>query len=91
MQFFKTNVVDWIVSGIRTLMAMICQFLYPLISNLYNLFVNISKVDILSSEQLKPIYQRVTLMLTIVMVFYVTFECVKYIVQPEGLTEKDKG
>lgn len=91
MQFFKTNVVDWIVSGIRTLMAMICQFLYPLISNLYNLFVNISKVDILSSEQLKPIYQRVTLMLTIVMVFYVTFECVKYIVQPEGLTDKDKG
>ena len=88
MQFLDMN---WFVSGIRTVMAAICQFLYPLISNLYNLFINISKVNILSSDQLKPIYQRVTLILTIVMVFYVTFECVKYIVQPDGLTDKEKG
>lgn len=88
MQFLK---LDFIVSSIRKLMAMFCQFLYPLISNLYSLFVNISKVNILSSDQLKPIYQRVTLILTIVMVFYVTFEAVKYVVQPDALTDKEKG
>lgn len=88
MQFLKMN---FAIEAIRMLMAMICQFLYPLISNLYNLFINISKVDILSTEQVKPIYQRVTMILTIIMVFYITFECVKYIVQPEGLTDKEKG
>ncbi|MBQ2873519.1 MAG: hypothetical protein IJE89_05930 [Bacilli bacterium] len=77
--------------AIRGLMAMICQLLYPLIGWLYDLFINISKLNILSSEEVRPIYQRVTLILTIVMVFYVTFEFVKFVVQPEGITDKEKG
>lgn len=76
--------------AIRGLMAMLCQLVYPLISWLYDLFMNISKVNILTGE-LQPIYQRVTMILTIIMIFYVTFEFVKFVVQPDGITDKEKG
>lgn len=75
----------------RGLMALLCQAIYPLIAFLYNLFINISKVNILSSDTIKPIYQRVTMILTIIMIFYVTFEFVKFIVQPDGISDKEKG
>ena len=88
MQLLK---MAWWEQAIRGLMAWLCQFIYPLIGWLYDLFMNISKVNILSSQQIQPIYQRVTLMLTIVMVFYVTFEFVKFVVQPDGITDKEKG
>ena len=88
MQILKINAV---VGMIRDLLAMLCQLIYPLISWLYTLFMNISKVNILSTDKIQPIYQRVTLIITIVMVFYVTFEFVKYVVQPDGITDKEKG
>jgi len=77
--------------ALRGLFAAICQLLYPLIAWLYNLFINMSKINILSEEYISPIYQRVTMLLTIVMVFYVTFQFVKYIVQPDEITDKEKG
>lgn len=75
----------------RWLAAMLCQAIYPLISFLFDLFYNITKVNILSGKDIQPIYQRITLILTIVMVFYVTFEFVKFVVQPDGITDKEKG
>lgn len=90
MIFFKTQ-LDWFIRGIRTIMAWLCQLIYPLVGWFYNLFMNITKVNILSIDQVKPIYQRVTILLTIIMVFYVTFQFVKYIVQPEQLTDKEQG
>lgn len=83
--------LDWFTKGIRTLMALICQFLYPLIAYVYNLFMKVAMIDVLSVEQIKPIYQRITILLTIVMVFYVTFQLVKYVVQPDQLTDKEQG
>ena len=88
MLFSKLNMI---VSGIRVLMAMLCSLVYPLIGWLFNLFMNITKVSLLGDDQIKPIYQRLTMILTIVMIFYVTFEFVKYIVQPDGIADKEKG
>lgn len=76
---------------LRTVMAFFCNFVYPIIGVLFNLFMNVAKVNILSSDEIKPIYQRVTLILTIVMIFYVTFEFIKFVVQPDGITDKEKG
>jgi len=80
-----------IEDGLRTLCAWLCQLIYQLIAGLFELFINVSKVEILSSNNIEPIYQRVTTVLAIVMVFYVTFELVKYIVQPDQMTDKEKG
>ena len=49
----------------------------------------VSQLNILSSSDIEPIYQRVTLILTIVMTFYITLQFVKYVVQPDAMTDKE--
>lgn len=83
--------LDFITDGLRSLGAVLCQVIYMLIAGLYDLFINISRVELLSSENIQPIYQRITMILTIVMVFYVTFETVKFVIQPEQFSDKEKG
>ena len=77
--------------AVRGIAAWLCKGIYRLIAWLYELFLTISRVNILSSEEIAPIYQRVTMILTIVMVFYITFEFVKYVVQPDTINDKEKG
>ncbi len=80
------------VDGIlRDIWASLCQLIYKLIAFLYELFMNVAKVKLLTQDDIKPIYQRITLILAIVMVFYVSFEVVKYIISPDTITDKEKG
>ena len=78
-------------SAIRGLMAALCDLIYSVMSFFYDLFNNISQINILSTSDVQPIYQRITMILTIVMVFYITFQFVKYIVEPNAMTDKEKG
>lgn len=91
MQFAAKAELNWFVQGIRIFLAWLCGIMYEIISYLYNLFMNLTKINLLNEETIKPIYQRITLILTIVMVFYVTFQFVKYVVQPDTMTDKEKG
>jgi len=75
----------------RFIGAVLCDVIYTLISKVYELFMTIARLNILSSSQIQPIYQRITMILTIVMVFYVTFEFVKYTISPDTITDKEKG
>lgn len=77
--------------AIRGLGALICDVIYMLISKIYELFITVARLNILSSDQIAPIYQRVTMILTIVMTFYITFEFVKYTIQPDNFTDNEKG
>ena len=83
--------LGWFEEGLRVVMAWLCSFIYKLVAGLFELFINISKVELLSSDQITPIYQRVTMVLTIIMVFYVTFELVKYILEPDKMKDKEQG
>ena len=76
---------------IRFFGALICDVIYTLISKVYELFMTVARLNILSSPQIQPIYQRVTMILTIVMVFYITFEFIKYTISPDTITDKEKG
>lgn len=78
-------------TAIRGLGALLCNIIYNLISWIYQLFITVSRLNILSSDGVAPIYQRVTMILTIVMTFYITFEFVKYVIQPDTITDKEKG
>ena len=53
--------------------------------------MNLTKINLLDDATMRGIYQRITLILSIVMVFYVTFQFVKYVVQPDAMTDKEKG
>lgn len=80
-----------LLTPLRWLGAGVCNIIYFLISRLFQLFMIVSQLNILSSDEIGPIYERITLILTIVMVFYITFEFVKYVVQPDSMTDKEKG
>lgn len=88
-------IIDGLFETIAALFNIIWAILdvlvFELIKIAFNLFIRISELDILSNTDLSGIYQRITMILTIVMVFYVTFEFVKYTVSPEVMTEKEKG
>ena len=77
--------------AVRGLGALICDVIYTLISKIYELFITVARLNILSSDQIGPIYQRVTMILTIVMTFYITLEFVKYTIQPDTFTDNEKG
>ncbi len=77
--------------ALRGIMATLCDFIYSIMSFFYDLFNNVSQINILTSADVQPIYQRITMILTIVMVFYITFQFVKYVVQPDAMTDKEKG
>ena len=80
-----------IIDALRGLGAVLCNAIYPLIAILYDLFMKVSRVELLTSDYIQPIYQRITMILTIVMVFYVTFEMVKFVVEPDNFSNKEKG
>lgn len=80
-----------VTDSLNELCAWICGIIYPLIAKIYNLFMEIAKLDILSSDDVQPIYERFTMMLSIIMVFYITFEMVKYVIQPDQISDKEKG
>lgn len=71
--------------------ATLCWPVYTLISAMYSVLITIPKLDILNNFGIEGIYQRITMIIVIVMAFYITFEIVKYVVQPDMLTDKNKG
>lgn len=85
------SIMDNVNDALRSIGASLCKLIYWLIASLYDLFINVSSVKFLTDENIKPIYQRITLILSIVMVFYVTFMAVRYIVEPDTMTDKEKG
>lgn len=87
----EDKIIKLVNDGLRALGALLCQLIYWLVANLYDLFLNVSSVQFLKESSLKPIYQRLTLILSIVMLFYVTFQTVKYVIQPDTFSDKEQG
>lgn len=89
MMFLES--ISLVEAALRRLAAVICSLIYKIVAALFELFINISRVELLSSGDIAKIYQRVTLIITIIMIFYVTFETVKYVIQPDTMGDKEKG
>ena len=77
--------------ALRGIGGVLCGVIYSIISLLFQVFVTVAQLNLLSETSVAPIYQRVTIILTIVMTFYITFEFVKYVIQPDDITDKEKG
>lgn len=71
--------------------SILCSPVYTIMSLCYNAFLALPHLNLLKIEEIKEIYSRVTVILIIVMAFYITFEVVKYVVQPDAITDKEKG
>lgn len=77
--------------ALDSLAAWLCQVIYPLISYAYKLFYNIGTLRIINNENISPIYNRITLILGLVMLFVVIFQLIQYIMEPDNFTDKEKG
>lgn len=85
------SVSDIVGDVFNIIWSVLNNIIYGLIVVIFRIFTNLSQIDILSEDQTNGIYQRVTMIITIVMVFYITFEFVKYVVQPDTISDKEKG
>ena len=91
MLFLDGNSINVFIRLWRSLIALFCDGVYWLVAGLYRIFMTMAKVNFLGTTAVLPIYQRVTMILTIVMTFYITFEFVKYSINPDDFTDKEKG
>lgn len=71
--------------------AVLCLPVYAIIRTNFNIFIKIAELNILSSADMNEIYKRVTMIITIVMSFYVIFNIIKYTISPDTITDKEKG
>ena len=75
----------------RSIIFGLCEFIYDLIIKLYKFFTLLSTSRLLANDLTAQIAQRVGLILGIIMLFRVLFSFVQIIIEPDTLTDKDKG
>lgn len=85
------SIGDIISDGIRTLIYTLSTEIYKLIIWLYDIFLKLCNSRLLDSTVLKIITEKVGLILGIVMLFMVTFSAIQMLLEPEKLTDKEKG
>lgn len=86
---------------LRKVAGSICNAIYSLIAILFDVFYNLANIRILNTGTMVDgvwhdapitiIYKRVTLLLGIIMIFYVTFQFIKYVLEPDTFSDKEKG
>lgn len=86
---FLLDELGFVEGALRTLCAWLCQVIYPIIAAIFQLFIDVASIRL--QLPIETLFRRVTMMLTIIMTFYIIFEFIKYIVQPDTIGDKEKG
>lgn len=90
--YFLINILGFDTDDfIRDLLMFFCNAIYSMINLAFELFMYVGKANILDNEMVVKIYQRVGLVLGIFMLFKLTFSFVQMLVNPDQLTDKEKG
>ena len=83
-----------IVDALRTFLGFLCKIIYPLIKDAWDLFIALSKAQIFNSEGdgiVNDMYTKVGLVLGLFMLFRVIFSLFQMFLNPDTLTDKEKG
>lgn len=75
----------------RTIALALFDTLLRLIAALYDLFNMIASHRIFDDNVIQTIYTRVGLVLGLFMVFRLTFSAIEYLINPDNITDKQKG
>ena len=70
---------------------LICQGIYLLLGGVYNILIQISKSQIISSSDMAKFYARVQLIIGVFMLFRLSFSIVQGIIDPEKFSDSKKG
>ena len=83
--------MSWFLGVIRGLFAAIDKVVVWLIECLYDLIFQISSVQIFDNASLAAFANRITVILSIFMIFKLSLSFLNYIVNPDSMTDKSKG
>lgn len=83
--------MSWFLGVIRGLFAAIDKVVVWLIECLYDLIFQISSVQIFDNASLAAFANRITVILSIFMIFKLSLSFLNYIVNPDAMTDKSKG
>lgn len=75
----------------RIIFAWIDRGVYGLISNTYDLIVDLSYIRLFDDDVLSDFYGKVYALLAIIMLFKVTFSFISYILDPNKISDKQQG
>ena len=81
----------WLIGIFRGLFAVIDKVIVWLVETLYNLIFYISSVQIFTNRELGDFTNRIAVILTIFMLFKLSFSFLNYIINPDNMTDKGKG
>ena len=87
MQFLIFNFAE----NVRNMFLGLATMVYRLLAGMAQLFFDISTVQILDNPTVSAIYQRVGLILGLFMLFKLTFSFIQMVVDPDQITDKEKG
>ena len=88
---FAMSIMSAIQDSLRTLMLDICSIIYRLIAFCFEVFYNLGTANLLNDDAVQKIISRFSLIIGIFMVFRVTFAFIQYIIDPDTMTDKNKG
>lgn len=81
-----------VVNALRTLALSVFEALLKLINALYSLFMEVVDWhDFAESQEVQQIFIRISLILGLFMVFRLTFSAIEYLINPDTMTDKEKG
>lgn len=86
-----SDISDSIEQALRTLSGLLSATIYSLIEYLYNVFILISRAEILDSDFVNTIYKKVGMILGIFMLFKLIFSLVQSLLEPEKFNDDKKG
>lgn len=90
LNFLQTVDNNFIVSVFRQLSAWLDSVVYSLVQLLFNLFFAVAETTI-NDTIVYEIFNRVGLIVGVVMLFVIGFNLINYIITPDALNDKKKG
>lgn len=82
---------SWIGDAFRSIFAGLDGVVYDLIATVYNLLLEIAQFKVFSSTDIEQISSRIYTILGIFMLFKLSFSLINYLINPDALTDKQKG
>lgn len=82
---------NFIWDFLRSILGFLDRIVYQLLIWIYELFFNVSRNEVFSDATIIKFFDRVFLILGIFMLFKLAFSLVNSIVNPDVLTDKEKG
>lgn len=80
-----------VTDALRTFMLTLCDAIYRLIYFTFYIFEKLGTATIITQEQVQEIFTRVGLIIGLFMVFRLTFAFIQYIIDPDSMSDKQKG